>query len=434
LSALPLPCLRIFLFAIQPALPPMPANSAAMRAAAALFAVVAGTLSPITAAGPSTITNGVITAELGPSCTLTSIATAAATVRGIEGGSSATQTQRQQAVVEAGWSLEVGGVEHSAVALHSSLALSKPSPSEVLCTWTSEPDHDDAEDAQTTGGKAGLTFTVRYSAPAGQAFVQKALNVSCGSDGCAIGRVTPVTGLEVGSSSALDASSSPPQVHFSLDAGGVFIRQNVSSAGLMVVVQNKHMELNAPAAGGGGGSKLKWTEHKDMGYTCSASEYKGTVDPHSWHNNHTAAGCLADAIAMGQGINYATTPGPVNCFLCAVTDAASKLHALPGQTTFIGVDPSAPNHTAATTTSLSYAAGLTAHPMKVPAPFPFEADLALFAPYEQTVETVPWPASAGGTGLQQVEYETFWRTVSPTHHLSACDDRLATVITMPLCP
>ena len=385
----------------------MPANSAAMRAAAALFAVVAGTLSPITAAGPSTITNGVITAELGPSCTLTSIATA--TVRGIEGGSSATQTQRQQAVVEAGWSLEVGGVEHSAVALHSSLALSKPSPSEVLCTWTSEPDHDDAEDAQTTGGKAGLTFTVRYSAPAGQAFVQKALNVSCGSDGCAIGRVTPVTGLEVGSSSELDASS-PPQVHFSLDAGGVFIRQNASSAGLMVVVQNKHMELDAPA--GGGGSNLKWTEHKDMGYTCSASEYKGTADPHLWHDNHTTAGCLADAIAMGQGINYATTPGPAGCYFCSIADAASKLHALPGQTTFVGIDPSAPNHTAPATTSLSYAAGLAAHPMKIPAPFPFEADLTLFTPYEQTAGAIPWPASAGGTGLQQAEYETFWRTVS----------------------
>ena len=351
-----------------------------------------------------------ITAELGPSCTLTSITIATVAA------AAAPPAQQRQAVVEAGWSLEVGGVEHSAAALHSSLILSTPSPSEVLCTWKAERDHDhdhghaDAEEAGPTGtAGAGLTFTVRYSVPVGRAFVQKALNVSCGSGGCAIGRVTPVTGLKVGSPSVLDAAQ-PPQVHFSLDAGGVFIRQNASSAGLMVVVQNKHMELDAPA--GGGGSNLKWTEHKDMGYTCSASEYKGTADPHLWHDNHTTAGCLADAIAMGQGINYATTPGPAGCYFCSIADAASKLHALPGQTTFVGIDPSAPNHTAPATTSLSYAAGLAAHPMKIPAPFPFEADLTLFTPYEQTAGAIPWPASAGGTGLQQAEYETFWRTVS----------------------
>jgi hypothetical protein len=45
-------------------------------------------------------------------------------------------------------------------------------------------------------------------------------------------------------------------------------------------------------------------------------------------------------------------------------------------------------------------------------PSPFEADLTLFAPYEQTPGPVPWPASSGGTGLQQSEYETFWSTVS----------------------
>lgn len=173
----------------------------------------------------------------------------------------------------------------------------------------------------------------------------------------------------------------------------------------MVVVQNKHMELNAPA--GGGSSKLTWTEHKDKGYTCTASEFKGSIDAHKWKVNHTAAGCLGAAITMGQGVNYATTPGAAGCYVCAVEDAVHKLQALPGQTTFIGVDPTLPNRKGKTT-SLSYAAGLAAHPMIVPSPF--VADLTLFTPYEQTPGPVPWPTSAGGTGLQQSEYETFWTT------------------------
>ena len=348
-------------------------------AVAVLLAASAAAVPPVTnAAGQlqMSIANGVITAELGTSCTLTSIST----------------RQQQQKVAEGGWSLEVGGVRHSAAALHASLTISQLSPSEILCTWKAA--------AATTTAAAAATFTVSYSAPPGRGFVQKSLNVSCNGD-CPIGQVTPITGLKVG-----DAGLETSQ--FSLDAGGVFIRQNTSTAGLMVVVQNKHMELNAPD--GGSSSNLQWTMHKDMGYTCTASEYKGTVDPHAWHGNHTAAGCLADAQTMGQGINYATTPGVANCFVCSVTDPIDKLHPLPGQTTFVGVDPTASNHTAEPTISLSYAAGLAAHPMTVPSPF--QADLALFAPYEQTPGAVHWPKSVGGTGLQQAEYECFWKTVS----------------------
>lgn len=185
---------------------PAAAMHAALRAAAALLA----TATAAAAASPSTLTNGAITAALSPSCTLTSVTKIGT---------------HPQAVDEAGWALEVGGVEHSSAALHSSLEISQPSPSELLCTWKA----------------AALTFTVRYSAPPDQNFVQKALNASCSGD-CAIGRVTPTTGLTVGE----DSSS-----QFSLDAGGVFVRQNTSSAGLMVVVQNKHMELNHAAGGGG---------------------------------------------------------------------------------------------------------------------------------------------------------------------------------------
>lgn len=349
-----------------------------MRIAAALLAGALAAAPAVSISNghknPPKITNGFVTAELDTSCTLTSIS----------GGSG--PRQQQQELAEAGWSLEVGGVRYSAAALHASLEISQLSPSEVLCAWKAEPD--------------SLSFTVSYSAQPGRGFVQKSLNVSCNGD-CSIGQVTPITGLKAGEA-GLETSQ------FSLDAGGVFIRQNTSAAGLMVVVQNKHMQLNAPD--GGSGSKLKWTMHKDMGYTCTASEYKGTVDPHAWHENHTASGCLADAIEMGQGINYATTPGPVNCYVCSVTDAMAKLHPLPGQTTFVGTDPSASNHTTELSISLSYAAGLTAHPMTVPSPF--QADLALFTPYEQTPEVIPWPKSAGGTGLQQAEYECFWKVVS----------------------
>jgi hypothetical protein len=355
--------------------------------AGALAALAVAPAGAVTSGGHE-ITNGVITAELATSCTLTSISV----------GTSAPHPQppQQQRIAEGGWSLEVGGVKHSAATLHASLEISQPSPSEVRCTWKAEPDSF----TDGTGAGSAQVFTVSYAAQPGRSFVQKSLNVSCNGD-CSIGQVTPITGLKVG-----EAGVETSQ--FSLDAGGVFIRQNTSAAGLMVVVQNKHMELNAPD--GGGGSKLKWTVHKDMGYTCTASEYKGTVDPHAWHENHTASGCLADAIKMGQGINYATTPGPVNCYVCSVTDGIAKLHPLLGQITFVGTDPTASNHTSESSISLSYAAGLTAHPMVVPSPF--QADLALFTPYEQTPDVIPWPKSAGGTGLQQAEYECFWSTVS----------------------
>lgn len=166
--------------------------------AAAVALVAAAAASATATASPSTVTNGVITATVGPSCTLTSITQAGS---------------RAQAVAEAGWALEVGGAEHSAAALHSSLEISQPSPSELLCTWKAS---------------ANLSFAVRYSAPRGQAFVQKALNATCGTD-CAIGRVTPTTGLTVGE----DSSS-----QFSLDAGGVFVRQNATNAGLSKCTRN----------------------------------------------------------------------------------------------------------------------------------------------------------------------------------------------------
>ena len=73
---------------------------------------------------------------------------------------------------------------------------------------------------------------------------------------------------------------------FSQDAGGIFARQNGSMSGLMVVVQNKHIELDVPARGAD--ANLTWTEYSGMGYTCASNEYKGTA----LNRNGTAAGCL----------------------------------------------------------------------------------------------------------------------------------------------
>jgi hypothetical protein len=252
-----------------------------------------------------------------------------------------------------------------------------------------------------------------YSAPPGQAFVQKALNVSCSHGGCteprrgehgaplAIGHVTPVLGLRT----AHDATA-----HFSEDAGGVFVRLNSSSGGLMVVVQNKHTQLNAPA--GGSGANLSWSEHPGETYSCASDEYKGTaVDA-----NSTAAGCLAAAQAkskLGLGINFATyrPSNPGTCYVCDVVGVTSKLKAVKGYISFVGVDPATPkprNHSIGGSIELSYSAGLPSHPMLVPAAEAFEADLVIIAPYQQASGPVPWPHSSGGTGLQQPEYEVFW--------------------------
>lgn len=71
------------------------------------------------------------------------------------------------------------------------------------------------------------------------------------------------------------------------------------------------------------------------GYTCTASEYKGTASD----INKTAAGCLAAAEQMSsKGVNYATYPGNGGCFVCSVPDAASKLTPKKGQVTFVGTN------------------------------------------------------------------------------------------------
>ena len=149
-----------------------------------------------------TITNGLITASFSADCSLAAV--------GFKDGA-------QQQVRGDGWQLELSNRTHSSKALRPSLKVSQPSASELLCEWD--------------GG-----ILVRYSAPPQQSFIQKQLSASAGGGAeLAIGRVSPTTELEVG------AAGTP---HFSLDAGGVFVRQaNEDSAGLMAVVQNKHTSL-----------------------------------------------------------------------------------------------------------------------------------------------------------------------------------------------
>lgn len=312
-------------------------------------------------AAAATIGNGLVSASISAGCQLASVEQLKPTKRALT------------LVAGDDWAMEVNGFRFVGSALRGSLSVSQPSPSEFLCVWDMPP-------------VPGETFSVLYSTPPGQAFVQKALNVSCTHGGCtepkngghaaplAIGNVTPVLGLR---------TSSDATAHFSEDAGGVFMRLG-STDGLMVVVQNKHTQLNAVP---GGGANLSWSEHQGMTYACESDEYKGTaVDA-----NGTAAGCLAAAEAkssLGLGINFATyrPSAPTACYVCNVPGAIAKLTAAKGYITFVGVNPKQPkkNHSdSGEIIELSYAAGLPGHPLMMPAPFAFEADLVIFAPYEQ---------------------------------------------------
>ena len=288
-----------------------------------------------------TITNGLVTASFSADCSLAAV--------GLKDGA-------QQQVRGDGWEVELANRTHSSKALRPSLKVSQPSASELLCEWD--------------GG-----ISVRYSAPPQQGFVQKQLSASAGGGGeLAIGRVSPTTELMVG------AAGTP---HFSLDAGGVFVRQaNEDSAGLMAVVQNKHTSLASSTA------DMTWSTHAGQGYRCTSSEYKGTAPDSAG----TAAGCLAAAEKMaGLGVDYATFHGG-SCYVCSVAgDVAAKLSAMPGQTSFVGKHTGTKTNHTATAATLTYAAGLPEHPMIVPSPF--MADLVLFAPYEQS--------------------ETLWEAVSP---------------------
>ena len=290
-----------------------------------------------------TITNGLVTASFSADCSLGAV--------GLKDGA-------QQQVRGDGWEVELANRTHSSKALRPSLKVSQPSASELLCEWD--------------GG-----ISVRYSAPPQQGFVQKQLSASAGGGGggeLAIGRVSPTTELMVG------AAGTP---HFSLDAGGVFVRQaNEDSAGLMAVVQNKHTSLASSTA------DMTWSTHAGQGYRCTSSEYKGTAPDSAG----TAAGCLAAAEKMaGLGVDYATFHGG-SCYVCSVAgDVAAKLSAMPGQTSFVGKHTGTKTNHTATAATLTYAAGLPEHPMIVPSPF--MADLVLFAPYEQS--------------------ETLWEAVSP---------------------
>ena len=285
-----------------------------------------------------TITNGLVTASFSADCSLAAV--------GLKDGA-------QQQVRGDGWEVELANRTHSSKALRPSLKVSQPSASELLCEWD--------------GG-----ISVRYSAPPQQGFVQKQLSASAGGGAeLAIGRVSPTTELEVG------AAGTP---HFSLDAGGVFVRQaNEDSAGLMAVVQNKHTSLASSTA------DMTWSTHAGQGYRCTSSEYKGTAPDSAG----TAAGCLAAAEKMaGLGVDYATFHGG-SCYVCSVAgDVAAKLSAMPGQTSFVGKHTGTKTNHTATAATLTYAAGLPEHPMVVPSPF--MADLVLFAPYEQS-ETL-WEA------------------------------------------
>ena len=370
----------------------------AAAAAAAQIIIIAGMVVR-TSAAAAQISNGIVSASISAGCQLESV------TRLEPASPSLTFASGDD------WAVEVNGFRFVGSALRGSLSVSQPSPSEFLCVWDMPP-------------MPGETFTIMYSVPPGQAFVQKALNVSCTHGGCteprhgdrdaplAISQVTPVLGLRTADNAT---------VQFSEDAGGVFMRLNSTVVeadaadahvnGLMVVVQNKHTQLNAPAAGCG--ENLTWTEYPGKTYTCASDEYKGTaVDA-----NGTAAGCMAAAEAksrLGLGINYATyrPSSPGACYVCDVLDAAAKLKPAEGYITFVGVSSthSKPSKHSGASIELSYAAGLPSHPMLVPASEAFEADLVIIAPYEQAPpgEPLPWPKSVGGTGLQQPEYEVFW--------------------------
>jgi hypothetical protein len=352
------------------------------------------------AAAP-TIENGLIRAAITSTCQLQSIAllTQAGSYHQ-ESGPPRLSASTIPFPAGDDWAVEVNGFRFVGSALVGSLSISQPSPAELLCTWDMPP-------------MPGETFSVLYSVPAGQSFVQKALNVSCTHGGCteprrgdsdaplAIGRVTPVLGLR--------AFAKGGTAHFSPDAGGVFVREGSSPSsaaagtqGVMIVVQNKHTYPTTPDGG-----NLMWTKHDGETYTCTVSEYKGKVKD----GNRTAAGCLAAAQQLSSaGVNYATyrPSSPDDCYVCSVQDAKAKLKPVGGYVTWVGASAARPNQTANNAVELSYAAGLPSKPMLTSSPF--QADLVIIAPYTQTAGNVPWPKSSGGTNLQQSEYEAFWKT------------------------
>ena len=190
---------------------------------------------------PMTISNGLISATVSSACALTSITTAAGTTQ----------------ITHDDWAVEVDTIRFVGSEQHVGFGIKRESKSSVRCSYDTPP-------------MPGESFAVRFEVPAGYAFVRKQLNVTCTHGGCE-GSPANTTKLQLGTVTPALNLSAPAfaQQQFYTDAGGVFARAGVpSSAGLMVVVGNKHTGANgALNACGGlslsyvfGGGKYKLAE------------------------------------------------------------------------------------------------------------------------------------------------------------------------------